>query len=115
VVVQLLSKTWPSVLKFCSPTATAMGLACTCCPESFLRSAHRLAKDVFLPMIRLRIILGSLNSATRPKDMNPPGLKIHELSRRKKGIWLVWVCGNWRVTFRFEGKHAEAVDDADYQ
>jgi proteic killer suppression protein len=64
---------------------------------------------------RLRIILGRLNAATSPKDMDLAGLKLHELSGRKKGIWSVWVSGNWRVTFRFEGKDAEAVDYEDYR
>ena len=68
-----------SFLKFCSLTAAAMGLGpsfvpkiayamenkpripvlwlhgleCTCCSESFIRSAHPLAKDVILSMISL--------------------------------------------------------------
>jgi len=63
---------------------------------------------------RLRIILGRLNAATNPKDMDLPGLKLHQLSGRKKGIWSVWVSGNWRVIFRFEGKDAKAVDYEDY-
>ncbi|MDP3927054.1 MAG: twin-arginine translocation signal domain-containing protein, partial [Hydrogenophaga sp.] len=66
-----------SYLKYCSLTATSLGLApsfvpqiahamenkprtpvlwlhgleCTCCTESFIRSAHPLAKDVVLSMI----------------------------------------------------------------
>src|SRR4051812_37292482 len=68
-----------SFLKFCSLTAASLGLApafgariaeametkpripvlwlhgleCTCCSESFIRSAHPLAKDVVLSMISL--------------------------------------------------------------
>ena len=68
-----------SLLKFCSLTATSLGLGpafvpqiahamenkprtpvlwlhgleCTCCSESFIRSAHPLAKDVVLSMISL--------------------------------------------------------------
>jgi hydrogenase small subunit len=68
-----------SFLKFCSLTAAALGLApefagkiahametkprtpviwlhgleCTCCSESFIRSAHPLAKDVILSMLSL--------------------------------------------------------------
>ena len=63
---------------------------------------------------RPRIILGRLNAATNPKDMNLPGLKLHQLSGRRNGVWSVWVSGNWRVTFRFDGKDAEAVDYEDY-
>jgi len=58
--------------------------------------------------------MGRLNAATNPKDMDLPGLKLHELSGRRRGVWSVWVCGNWRVTFRFEGMDAEAVDYEDY-
>ena len=63
---------------------------------------------------RLRLILGRLNASTNPKDMDLPGLKLHELSGRRKGIWSVWVSGNWRVTFRFNEKDAEVVDYEDY-
>ena len=68
-----------SFLKFCSLTATSLGLGsafaprianaletkartpvlwlhgleCTCCSESFIRSAHPLAKDVVLSMLSL--------------------------------------------------------------
>lgn len=68
-----------SFLKFCSLTATSLGLSsafvpkiahaletkprvpviwlhgleCTCCTESFIRSAHPLAKDAILSMISL--------------------------------------------------------------
>src|SRR5208283_5857033 len=68
-----------SFLKFCSLTAASLGLGeagaqqiakametkprtpvvwlhgleCTCCSESFIRSAHPLAKDVILSMISL--------------------------------------------------------------
>ncbi len=63
---------------------------------------------------RLRLILGRLSAATNPKDMDLPGLKLHELRGKKKGIWSVWVSGNWRITFRFNGKDAELVDYEDY-
>ncbi len=63
---------------------------------------------------RLRVILGRLNAATNPKDMDLPGLRLHELSGRRKETWSVWVSGNWRVTFRFEGMDAEAIDYEDY-
>ena len=63
---------------------------------------------------RLRLILGRLNTSATPKDMDLPGLKLHELSGKRKGGWSVWVSGNWRVTFRFAGKDAEVVDYEDY-
>jgi proteic killer suppression protein len=63
---------------------------------------------------RLRLILGRLSAAASPKDMDLPGLKLHELSGRRRGVRSVWVSGNWRVTFRFERTDAEVVDYEDY-
>lgn len=63
---------------------------------------------------RLRLILGRLNASTCPKDMNLPGLDLHELKGRRKGVWAVRVSGNWRITFRFHGKNVELVDYEDY-
>lgn len=63
---------------------------------------------------RLRLILARLQAAMAPKDMNLPGLRLHELKGRQKGRWSVWVSGNWRVTFKFEGVDAVAVD-VDYE
>ena len=63
---------------------------------------------------RLRLILGTLNAATNPQDMNLPGLGLHELQGDRKGTWAVKVSGNWRVTFSFAGKDGERVDYEDY-
>ena len=63
---------------------------------------------------RLRLILGTLNAATNPQDMNLPGLGLHELQGTRKGTWAVKVSGNWRVTFGFTGIDAERVDYEDY-
>ena len=63
---------------------------------------------------RLRLILGRLNVAAEPRDMDLPGLRLHQLKGRRKGTWAVAVSGNWRVTFRFTGRDVEAVDYQDY-
>lgn len=63
---------------------------------------------------RLSLILGQLNAALSYKDMDLPGLYLHELSGKRRGIWAVRVSGNWRVTFRFNGADAEHVDYEDY-
>ena len=63
---------------------------------------------------RLRLILAQLNAALTPKDMNLPGLFLHRLSGNRSDIWSVRVSGNWRVTFRFNGEHAEVVNYEDY-
>jgi proteic killer suppression protein len=62
---------------------------------------------------RLRLILGSLNAAIAPRDMNLPGLGLHQLQGSRKGTWAVKVSGNWRVTFGFAGKDADHVDYED--
>ncbi|MBI4460625.1 MAG: type II toxin-antitoxin system RelE/ParE family toxin [Acidobacteria bacterium] len=63
---------------------------------------------------RLRLILGRLNAATNPRDMNLPGLDLHPLRGERKGTWAVKVSGNWRVTFSWAGKNAVHVDYEDY-
>lgn len=63
---------------------------------------------------RLRLVLAQLNAATAPRDMDLPGLNLHPLKGERKGTWAVSVSGNWRVTFRFVGKEADAVDYEDY-
>jgi RelE-like toxin of type II toxin-antitoxin system HigB len=54
----------------------------------------------------VRFILGRLNAATDPRDMDLPGLSLHELHGDRKGTWAVKVGGNWRVTFGFAAKDA---------
>lgn len=63
---------------------------------------------------RLRLILGRLNVSTSARDMNLPGLDLHQLRGSRKGTWAVKVSGNWRVTFAFAGRDAEHVDYEDY-
>ena len=63
---------------------------------------------------RLRLILGRLNVSIDWRDMNLPGLQLHELRGDRKGTWSVNVSGNWRITFSFVGKNAKDVDYEDY-
>jgi proteic killer suppression protein len=63
---------------------------------------------------RLRLILGRLHAATTPKDMDLPGLRLHELIGNRSGTWSVTVSGNSRVTFIFVGEDAEVVNYEDY-
>jgi len=60
---------------------------------------------------RLKRQLARLDLATSVNDMNVPGWKLHPLST---GHWSVWVSGNWRMTFTFEGTDAVLVDYLDY-
>jgi toxin HigB-1 len=63
---------------------------------------------------RLRVILGRLSASTSATDMNLPGLGLHHLKGDRRGTCAVKVSGNWRVTFSFVDKDADAVDYQDY-
>jgi len=63
---------------------------------------------------KLARILDRLDASVCPGDMNLPGYKLHRLIGKAKGAWSVWVSGNWRVTFKFEGTDAILVDYQDY-
>ncbi|MGH8197713.1 MAG: type II toxin-antitoxin system RelE/ParE family toxin [Steroidobacteraceae bacterium] len=63
---------------------------------------------------RLRVILATLNAAAAPGDSGLPALRLHPLKGSRGGTWSVSVSGNWRITFRFEGKDAVEVDYEDY-
>lgn len=63
---------------------------------------------------KLRLVLGRLAASEAPKDMDFPGLRLHQLKGKLKGRWSVTISGNWRVTFTFVGKDAVLVDYEDY-
>jgi proteic killer suppression protein len=63
---------------------------------------------------RLRLQLGQLDAAIGSEDMNRPGWRFHPLKGDLDGHYAVWVDENWRLTFQFDGEHAELVDYQDY-
>jgi proteic killer suppression protein len=63
---------------------------------------------------RLQLMLGRLNVSIAPEDMNLPDLYLHQLSGVRADIWSVRVSRNWRITFKFNGVHAELVNYEDY-
>lgn len=63
---------------------------------------------------KLRLILGRLHASTSPRDMNLPGLYLHELKGEREGTWSVRVSGNWRLTFTFDGQDASDINLEDY-
>jgi toxin HigB-1 len=64
---------------------------------------------------RLAAMLRRLNETTNAQGMNLPGWGLHPLKGREfKGHFSVWVSGNWRMTFMFEGTDAVLVDYQDY-
>ncbi|MDA8256459.1 MAG: type II toxin-antitoxin system RelE/ParE family toxin [Betaproteobacteria bacterium] len=63
---------------------------------------------------RLGNQLDQLNAAKSPDDMGLPGWKLHRLSGDLANHWSIWVSGNWRLTFTFDGEDAILVDYQDY-
>lgn len=59
---------------------------------------------------RIARILRALDVARRPEQMDLPGFGFHALKGDRKGDYSVWVSGNWRITFGFDGEDAIRVD-----
>jgi proteic killer suppression protein len=58
--------------------------------------------------------LRRLNEASNPQGMNIPGWHLHTRKGRElKDHFSLWVSGNWRLTFVFDGKDAVLVDYQD--
>ena len=58
--------------------------------------------------------LAALNQASAAGQMDIPGWRLHSLGGSSSGHWSIWVNGNWRLTFAFEGEDAVLVDYQDY-
>jgi proteic killer suppression protein len=60
--------------------------------------------------------LAAIDSATLvPHDFGAfPGWKPHKLTGDRKDFWSVWVSGNDRIIFRWDGQHAYDLDYLDY-
>jgi len=63
---------------------------------------------------KLKLILDSLDAATKIKDINFPGSRLHLLNPKKNKIWALDVSGNWRVIFKFIDNNVYVVDYTDY-
>lgn len=63
---------------------------------------------------KIGLIMGLLDAATKPEDMDFPGSGLHKLSGELKDFWSVKVNGNYRIIFRFEDEGATDVDYLDY-
>jgi proteic killer suppression protein len=59
-------------------------------------------------------MLDRLDASNKLEDMNIPGYKFHSLTGDRTGDYSVTVTGNWRITFRFDGKNAVDVNFKDY-
>lgn len=63
---------------------------------------------------KLKIILQLLDAASKPEDLNLPGMRFHPLKGTYKGYYSVTVNGNWRIIYAFDGTDAILVDYLDY-
>lgn len=63
---------------------------------------------------KIELIIGLLDAAEKPEDMDFPGSGLHKLSGEYKDFWSVKVNANYRIIFRFEDGHASDVDYLDY-
>jgi len=66
----------------------------------------------FVP--KLRRMLTALNDSSEPRGMNFPNYRLHPPKGDRKGQWAVWVTGNWRSVFEFDGENAVNVELVDY-
>ena len=64
--------------------------------------------------IRLPAFLARLDEATRPEQLDLPGLRLHQLRGDLAGYWSITVRANWRIIFRFEQGDATDVNLLDY-
>lgn len=63
---------------------------------------------------KIGLILGLLDGAAGPEDMDFPGPGRHKLSGDYKDFWSVKVNANYRIIFRFEDGHVYDVDYLNY-
>ena len=63
---------------------------------------------------RIRLILGALDAAARPEDLDVHTFRPHPLRGDLRGFWAITVRANWRIIFRFEAGDARDVDLVDY-
>ncbi len=63
---------------------------------------------------RLVRLVGLLDIAVRPEDVNVPGCRLHRLKGGLRGYWSLSVSRNWRLVFRFEDEDVVDLNLVDY-
>lgn len=63
---------------------------------------------------RLTMQLTALHTAQTIDDMDIYGFRLHPLKGDQAPRWLIWVSGNWRVTFEFLDGNVYVIDYEDY-
>jgi len=81
--------------------------------EKFFRTGNRAGIQA-KHAAKLRRQLARLDAVSRPYDMNIPGWKFHPLQGELDHHYSIWISGNWRMVFAFDGDDAVLVDYQDY-
>ncbi len=63
---------------------------------------------------RLIVILDALDVIEIPEEMDISGLYFHRLKGERKNVYSVRVTGNWRITWKMDGKDVTDVNLEDY-
>jgi proteic killer suppression protein len=80
------------------------------------RLFERGDRDQVAPQMLARIenILAVLNRASRPEELDLPGVRLQPLKGDRAGQCAVTVSANWRIVFRFAETNTADVDLVDY-
>jgi len=65
-------------------------------------------------LMKIRLILSTLDAAGCLADVNKPGFGLHPLTGNYKGFYAVKVNKNYRIIFQFVGEDVSDVDYLDY-
>jgi proteic killer suppression protein len=63
---------------------------------------------------KVSIVLGALDIASVPSELDITGMGLHALTGDLAGRYAITVSRNWRITFGWNGENATAVDLEDY-
>jgi proteic killer suppression protein len=63
---------------------------------------------------RISRMLDLIDQASAVEQLDIPGMYLHPLKGKRKGVWAMTVSGNWRITFRFAGDDAIDLNLEDY-
>lgn len=63
---------------------------------------------------KISLIMGLLDAAAKPEDMDFPGSLLHKLTGEYKDFWSVKVNANYRIIFKFDQEGVTDVDYLDY-
>lgn len=65
-------------------------------------------------LAKITLVMGLLDAAVKPEDMDFPGSGLHKLSGDLKDFWAVKVSANYRIVFKFDDEGVTDVDYLDY-